>query len=328
MSPVTPVTPLAVSFVVPHVDRSDTIVETVEELLAISAHQGWRPEVIVVCDDSPEAAWRRVVESAADHPEVTALRLDRRSWALNARAVGMLGAGGDVVVTVDDDLEIEPSHVVPLVEAIAAGADLAAAVRSPGGDRRPAPRRLGSLVIGALAAVVRNRPRDPSCGMKAFSAQHARRVVGDWPRTRDIRLGVRMYQLADRVVEVPVPWQRPVGSNHSPVTLAANMVDTSVAFVSPNRRAPTWAVLASAVIALAVPCRWTPWRLARGSLFVAGAVTAVDLVLAGRSPVPGGLERNDGRRSEWLVRVGSEFVPPGAAADPSDPLRRTGGTRT
>ena len=302
-----------VSVVIPHVDRTQTLSETIERLDVALRERGDVHEVLVVFDGGTDEAWARLLDVVRRRPEVHAVRLDRRSWALNARAVGTILARGRSVVWIDDDLDIDPEEALRLLDAIDAGADLAAAVRSSR-DGRAAPRRVGSIAIRALSSTVRGRPRDVSCGLKAFSRDHARRVVDAWPGTRDIRLGLRSYQLANRLTEVEVVRNHVrAGSNHRPRTLAANMVDTSLTLVNPGRWIDVrWLTLAAVATRL--------WRSRRrpgvgvrlvghGVEFLA-LLAVLDVALGRRSPVPRSVVRTDGKDSEILRRDGSQFRRP------------------
>lgn len=301
-----------VSVVIPHVDRWDTLRATVDRVLSALSGQGWSVQVVVVCDASPEESWSRVVELARESPEVEAVRLDRRCWGLNARAVGMLLSIGDVVAMVDDDLDVDPESLVPLVRAVHSGASIASGVRSAGAAR-PTSRRAGSALLGLLSATLPGRPHDVACGTKAMSSEHARKVVSAWPRVRDMRFGMRLYQVAESLVEVPV--ERRVAeapSNHRTSMLVVGMFDAAFMLVGPSRWGRRVAVplaVAAAIVraasGLLAPARtpsgrvrWWSYRL----MELCAGLVLLDLALGARSAVPGSVEWTDGERRRTVRR--------------------------
>lgn len=142
-----------VSVVIPCYRSERSLPELVERLLQVSADMGRDFEVILVDDCSPDGAWEvlKSLKSKYGHPLKT-IRLLKNAGQHNALFCGMQQATGDVVVTMDDDLQNCPEDVPKLLEAIASGYDLA--IGSYEQKQHSAARNIGgSLVDGVLRKI-------------------------------------------------------------------------------------------------------------------------------------------------------------------------------
>jgi undecaprenyl-phosphate 4-deoxy-4-formamido-L-arabinose transferase len=83
-------------------------------------------EVIFVEDGSPDASWQKIQQLKRDHPkEVVAVKFSRNFGQHNAIACGFGFAKGDMIVTMDDDLQHPPSEIIKLLDRYEeTGADL------------------------------------------------------------------------------------------------------------------------------------------------------------------------------------------------------------
>ncbi len=110
-----------VSLVVPVYCGAATVGELVERVLAVFASRPEKCEVILVNDGSPDDSWS-VIEGLADrHPEVVGLRLIRNFGQHNALLAGIRRARGEVIVTMDDDLQNPPEEIPKLLERLYQG---------------------------------------------------------------------------------------------------------------------------------------------------------------------------------------------------------------
>ncbi|MBI5105931.1 MAG: glycosyltransferase family 2 protein [Solirubrobacterales bacterium] len=127
--------PVLLSVVVPMLDEQEVLPELHRRLEA--ALEGFAWELIAVDDGSSDATPMLLDELSARDPRVTAVHLTR-SWGHQAAlTAGMDAARGDVVVTIDADLQDPPELIPALVEQWRAGNDIVRAVR---GERTGEPR--------------------------------------------------------------------------------------------------------------------------------------------------------------------------------------------
>jgi glycosyltransferase involved in cell wall biosynthesis len=100
--------------------------ETLDELVARTAEAmaGSRFELVFVNDGSVDESWSRVVALTASNPAVRGLDLARNFGQHNALLAGIRAARGDVIVTLDDDLQHPPEEIPRLLERLDEGVDV------------------------------------------------------------------------------------------------------------------------------------------------------------------------------------------------------------
>lgn len=129
-----------------HVRLSSTL-----SILALSDY-----ELIFVDDGSPDQSWNVIERLVSVDPRVVGLRLDSNVGQVRALCAGFSIAGGDVVVTMDADLEHPPEAIPDLLGAFRDGHDLVIGRRI--GHSATKARAVGSRVINLVARLVRLPP--------------------------------------------------------------------------------------------------------------------------------------------------------------------------
>ncbi|MEO5723656.1 MAG: glycosyltransferase family 2 protein [Ilumatobacteraceae bacterium] len=81
-------------------------------------------EVVLVDDGSRDGSWSELVRLAAERPTWRALRLGRNAGQHSALLAGIRAAAGDVIVTMDDDLQHLPEQIPVLLDALGDDVDL------------------------------------------------------------------------------------------------------------------------------------------------------------------------------------------------------------
>jgi glycosyltransferase involved in cell wall biosynthesis len=115
-----------VSVVIPVFRSEESLEPLVARLLVTLTGLGQDYEIILVDDASPDNSWSVLKDIKDRNPEgVKIVRLMSNSGQHNAILCGFSLVTGDVVVTMDDDLQNPPEEVPKLLEAIDSGFDLA-----------------------------------------------------------------------------------------------------------------------------------------------------------------------------------------------------------
>jgi undecaprenyl-phosphate 4-deoxy-4-formamido-L-arabinose transferase len=124
-------------------------------------------ELIFVDDGSTDGTWARL-EQLHDHDgRVRAVRLKRNFGQHPAMHAGLVRARGDVVVTMDGDLQNSPEDIPRLVEAVETGHDVASGCRA--GRRDSWGRTLPSrLINGMLRRFTGVAIADFGCAFNAY----------------------------------------------------------------------------------------------------------------------------------------------------------------
>ena len=155
------------SLVVPVYNEEDNLPELLRRVLAVGATLPCDYELILVNDGSADASAQLIAEAAERDPHVVGVLLNRNYGQHAAVLAGLAQARGDVVVTLDADLQNPPEEVPKLLAGIEAGADVVSGVRKLRKDtlfRRIASRLMNKLML----KITRVDVGDYGCMLRAY----------------------------------------------------------------------------------------------------------------------------------------------------------------
>lgn len=156
----------SVSVVVPLYNEERNLVPLVRELHVALAGLDW--ELLLVDDGSTDASGRIAEALAETDPRIRAVRLACNYGQTTALQAGFDHARGDLLVSMDGDLQNDPADIPRLLEMLKLGYDLVAGYRVDRKDRLLT-RRLPSVLANRLIARVTSIPvRDNGCTLKAY----------------------------------------------------------------------------------------------------------------------------------------------------------------
>jgi undecaprenyl-phosphate 4-deoxy-4-formamido-L-arabinose transferase len=205
-----------VSLVVPVYNEEATLEEVCRRALATLEGLGKPYELIVVDDGSRDGTWA-IVERLAAEPAVRAVRLKRNFGQHPAMHAGLSRARGDIVVTMDADLQNVPEDLPKLVAAVEGGADVASGRRRGRDDSwgRTFPSK---MVNGMLRRFTGVEIADFGCAFNAYSRSAIEPVLGVIGKQKFTKALV--LSAGASVVEVDLSHQaRADGSRYSPFRL-------------------------------------------------------------------------------------------------------------
>ncbi|GIW72005.1 MAG: hypothetical protein KatS3mg102_1547 [Planctomycetota bacterium] len=161
---------MRVSAVIPVLDEEPALAELHRRLTAVLRAVAADYEIIFVDDGSRDGSAAVLEAIAARDPRVLVVELRRNFGKTAALAAGFAHARGELIVTLDADLQDVPEEVPRLLARIEAGADLVSGRKQRRRDGWS--RRLASRLFNALVSVLGGtRVRDVNCGLKALRRQ-------------------------------------------------------------------------------------------------------------------------------------------------------------
>jgi undecaprenyl-phosphate 4-deoxy-4-formamido-L-arabinose transferase len=167
----------AVTLVVPVYNEEGTLAEVCGR--AVSALESLEQpfEVIVVDDGSCDGTWEIVERLAAADARIRAVRFKKNFGQHPAMHAGLVRARGEIVVTMDADLQNVPEDLPRLIAAVEGGADVASGRRVGREDSwgRTLPSR---LVNGMLRRFTGVQVADFGCAFNAYSRSALEPVLG------------------------------------------------------------------------------------------------------------------------------------------------------
>jgi len=166
-----------ISLVVPVFNEEATLEEVYRRVTATLEQLGKPYELIVVDDGSHDGTWAIVERLAAQDARVRAVRFKRNFGQHPAMHAGLVRARGDVVVTMDGDLQNVPEDLPRLVAAVEQGADVASGRREGRDDSwgRTLPSK---MVNGMLRRFTSVDIADFGCAFNAYSRSALEPVLG------------------------------------------------------------------------------------------------------------------------------------------------------
>ena len=166
----------SLSVVVPLYNEEGSLPHLIEQLLAALRPLGRSFEIVLVDDGSRDGTAAVLRDHVDRVPELVAVLLRRNYGQTAAMAAGFDASRGEVIVTLDGDLQNDPADIPLLLERLENGQlDLVSGWRHQRQDNRIS-RLLPSLLANRLIARVTGvRLHDYGCSLKAYR----REVVSD-----------------------------------------------------------------------------------------------------------------------------------------------------
>jgi glycosyltransferase involved in cell wall biosynthesis len=160
---------IVISVVVPVHDEEESVGPLVGQLSSALEPLGMPWEVVFVDDGSSDGTFAALTRLHAAHDNVRAVRLRRNVGKAAALDAGFAEASGDVVVTIDGDLQDDPAEIPRLLAKLDEGYDLVSGWKAH--RRDPLARRVLSRLFNAVSGRVSGlRLHDLNCGLKAYRA--------------------------------------------------------------------------------------------------------------------------------------------------------------
>jgi glycosyltransferase involved in cell wall biosynthesis len=190
------------SVVIPAKDEEESLPLVVARIIAACAAGGHRLRDIVLVDDgSSDGTWKVMSKLALENTVVQAIRLRRNFGKATALMVGIGACGGDVIITMDADLQDDPDEISRFLATLDQGYDLVSGWKKERHDplSKTLPSRLFNKVTARISGVGLN---DFNCGFKAYRREifDSIELYGELHRY----LPVLANALGYRIAEIPV----------------------------------------------------------------------------------------------------------------------------
>jgi glycosyltransferase involved in cell wall biosynthesis len=178
--------PLPLSIVVPVYNEEESIGPLLERIHG--SLEGLAYEVILVDDGSVDRSFELIRSFAIRDPRVRCIRFRGNFGQTAALSAGIDAARGDVIVTLDADLQNDPADIPRLIEKLDEGFDVVSGWRKARRDnswRRVLPSRIANWLISRITGV---KLHDLGCTLKAYR--------------REIIQGVQLYGEMHRFIPI------------------------------------------------------------------------------------------------------------------------------
>ena len=189
------------SIVVPLYNEEDSVEELLARILEVGKEFDFPYEIIFVDDGSKDKTWELIGQLKETTPHLKAIKFRRNYGQTSAMAAGIEYAWGQIIVTMDGDLQNDPSDIPLLLKKIDEGFDIVSGWRKNRKDHfsRVIPSRIANAIISFTTGV---RLHDYGCSLKAYRKEciNSLKAYGEMHRF----FPALASMTGARVTEVPV----------------------------------------------------------------------------------------------------------------------------
>lgn len=198
----------SVSFVIPMMNENESIGKLLAEINKVCDAQSIDRQVIFVDDGSTDSTWDVVKELSAQDPNVGAIRFRRNFGKAAALAAGFEIARGEIVITMDADLQDDPKEIPRFLEKLAGTGDPDGRLDVVSGWKRVRhdpwhkvlPSRVFNRLVSRSTGVYLH---DHNCGFKAYRREifDQVRLYGELHRFVPVLAAAQGWKVGEIVVE-------------------------------------------------------------------------------------------------------------------------------
>ena len=187
-----------ISFVLPVYDEETTLRELHGQITAVMNRLPDDFEMLFVDDGSKDKSFAVLNELHREDPKVRVVQLRRNFGKAAAYSAGFDNARGDVVITMDTDLQDDPSEIPLFLDKINEGYDMVVGWKHEGKGalNKSLPSRIFNKVVTRITGIALN---DFNCPFKAYRIRVLREihVYGELHRYIPVMAHARGFSLAE-----------------------------------------------------------------------------------------------------------------------------------
>ena len=191
-----------ISLVIPLYNEEGNVEQLYNEITRVVDDANLKAEFVFIDDGSKDKTVENLWAIAGNDPRTRIVCLRRNFGQTAAMAAGFDHAEGEIVITLDGDLQNDPVEIPKLIAKIDEGYDLVAGWRKDRQDKMMS-RKIPSMLANRLISKTTNvELHDYGCTLKAFTKEVAKglQLYGEMHRF----IPALAAQMGVRIAEVPV----------------------------------------------------------------------------------------------------------------------------
>ena len=192
-----------ISIVIPVFNEEDSLVELHAQIQSVAQAESNEAEfeVIFIDDGSSDQSWSVMSSLAAKDRSIQCLRFRRNFGKACALRAGAKAAIGELIITMDADLQDDPAEIPKMIETLDSGFDLVSGWKQVRNDPvgKTLPSKVFNWLVGWMTGVKLN---DHNCGFKIYRREvfDEVKLYGEMHRFVPVLAASRGF----RIGEVPV----------------------------------------------------------------------------------------------------------------------------
>ena len=166
-----------ISVVIPAKDEEESIPELAQWIARVMQENNFKYEVIFIDDGSTDSTWQQISTLNEANPDVKGIRFNRNFGKSAALQTGFRAASGNVVITMDADMQDSPDEIPELYRMIVKEKyHLVSGWKKKRHDplSKTIPSRFFNYVTRALSGI---KLHDFNCGLKAYQSSVVKNIT-------------------------------------------------------------------------------------------------------------------------------------------------------
>lgn len=190
------------SIVIPVFNEAESLATLHRELSEVAAAHGYDLDIVMIDDGSTDGSWKVIQELAAADPRVTGLRFRRNFGKAAALSAGFAQSRGDLIVTLDADLQDDPHEIPNFLAEMEKNLDVVSGWKKVRHDpwHKVLPSRVFNWMVSDLTGV---KLHDHNCGMKCYRREvfNEVRLYGELHRFVPVLAAARGFRVGEIVIQ-------------------------------------------------------------------------------------------------------------------------------
>jgi dolichol-phosphate mannosyltransferase len=187
-----------ISVVIPVYNEQDSLAILYDELVHTAQAANLQIEVLFIDDGSSDGSWDVIHALSEKHADVHGIRFRRNFGKAAALSAGFTAARGDIIMTLDADLQDDPAEIPRFLAKLSEGFDVVSGWKQTRLDpwHKVFPSRVFNGMVSWLTGV---RLHDHNCGMKCYRAEVFReiRLYGELHRFIPVLAAARGFKVSE-----------------------------------------------------------------------------------------------------------------------------------
>ncbi len=189
------------STVIPVYNEAESLEALHEELSGVAEEHGYQLDIVFVDDGSTDESWDMIERLAEKDSRIRGIRFRRNFGKAAALSAGFEAARGEIVFTLDADLQDDPSEMPRFLEEMENGHDVVSGWKKVRHD--PIHKTLPSKIFNGLVSWTTGvKLHDHNCGFKCYRREifDEVRLYGELHRFVPVLANARGWKVGEVVV--------------------------------------------------------------------------------------------------------------------------------
>lgn len=191
----------AITCVIPVLNEAESLRPLYQEITTVAKAENYSLEIVFVDDGSTDDSWGVIERLAAEDSRIKGIRFRRNFGKAAALSAGFAAATGEIVFTLDADLQDDPQEMPRFLEEMNKGFDVVSGWKQVRHDpwHKVGPSRVFNWLVGRLTGV---KLHDHNCGFKCYRREifDEVRIYGELHRFVPVLAAARGWKVSEIIV--------------------------------------------------------------------------------------------------------------------------------